>query len=170
MTMNEAYNCYLDIPYPTVTTQGRNTAYAALLSNDLAGQVSEMTAVTQYIFQHVISVNEKISKVMQCISIVEMRHYEFLSELIRDFGGNPKIAVQNGCSQVFWNAQYVDYCCDPKIFLKNNITAETAAITNYTRRIGQICDNSARAVLERIILDEEHHRKIFYELLAEICG
>lgn len=167
--MNEAYNCYLDIPYPTVTTEGRNTAYAAILTNDLAGQVSEMTAVSQYVYQHIISVNQKIAKAMECIARVEMRHYEFISELIRDFGGNPKVAVQNGCSLIFWNAQYVDYCSDPKIFLKNNIAAETAAISNYTKRIGQMSDNSACAVLERIILDEENHRRIFYELLADLC-
>lgn len=167
--MNDAYNWYLDIPYPTVMTECRNTAYAALLTNDLASQVSEMTAVTQYLYQSVMCSNPRISKAMECIARVEMRHLEYISELIRDFGGNPKVAVQNGCSLIFWNAQYVDYCNDPKIFIKNNIAAETAAITNYTKRIGQICDKSACAVLERIILDEENHRRIFYDLLADLC-
>lgn len=167
--MKEAFNYYLDIPYPTVTTEGRNAAYAAILTNDLAGQISEMTAVTQYLYQSVMSANQKISKAMECIARVEMRHLEYISELIRDFGGTPKVAVQNGCSLIFWNAQYVDYCSDPRIFLKNNIAAETGAITNYTKRIGQICDNLACAVLERIILDEENHRRIFYELLADLC-
>lgn len=164
--MNERFNCNLDIPYPEVRTEGKNTAYAAILTEDLAGQVSETTAIMQYIYQHVICRNEKISTAMSCIANVEMRHYEIISELIFDFGGNPKIAAQNGCSLRFWNGQMVDYATDPKCFLKNNIVAETAAIAGYTKNISQICDSYVRAILERIILDEQHHIRIFNELFS----
>nr|MBQ8253435.1 rubrerythrin family protein [Lachnospiraceae bacterium] len=37
------------LPYPETRVQEKNTAYADLLSNDYAGSVSEMSAITQYI-------------------------------------------------------------------------------------------------------------------------
>lgn len=164
--MNECFNCRLDTPYPEVRTQGRNTAYAAILTESLAGQASETTAILQYVFQHVICRNERISKAMACIANVEMHHYEMISELIFDLGGNPRVAAQNGCSLRYWNGQMVDYATDPKCFLKSNILAENAAIAGYNCSINQICDSYVREVLERIILDEQHHISIFNELLA----
>lgn len=168
--MYEVPNCRLDIPYPEVRTEGKNASYAALLSNDFAGQVSEMSAVSQYIYQHLVTPDEKISETVECISIVEMRHFEMIGKLIYQLGGNPLIASQNNCTVRFWTAQYINYCADARCYLKINIENEEKAIANYLKRIKQINDTYIRAVLERIILDEEYHIKIFSQLLNEICS
>lgn len=168
MPMSKSFDCRLDVPYPEVAVEGRNISYAALLTNDLAGQVSEMTAVTQYVYQHMITMNERISETLMCISIVEMKHLEMIGEMIFDLGGNPEYAVRTGRGSYFWNARYVDYDQDPKRYLKINIAGEQAAIANYRKRIEQINDQYVRAVLERIILDEKYHIDIFGDLLAEL--
>lgn len=166
--MSMSYDCQLDIPYPEVMVEGRNSSYAAMLSYDLAGQVSELSAVTQYVYQHMITSNESVSEAVRCISMVEMHHYEMIGRLIYELGGNPKLAVNNGCGNYFWNAQYVDYTPYPRRFLKINIEAEQKAIDNYRKNIEQINDKYVRAILDRIIMDEKHHIDIFNGLLEEL--
>ena len=168
--MNETFNCRLDVAYPEVRTESRNTGYAALLTNDIAGKVSELSAITQYLYQHIVVKNEKIASALECISQVEMMHYEMISTLIYDFGGTPKLAVISGCSARYWSGQYPDYSCDPKSFLATNISNEQSAIAAYSARITQINDSYVKAVLERIIMDEEHHIEIFRQLLGEISA
>lgn len=166
--MNEhMFNCELPVPYPSVQTEGKNLYYASLLTNDYAGVVSEMSAVTGYMYQHFITSNAKIADTLKCISVVEMRHLGFIGELITAFGGNPRIAVQSGCKSTYWNAQYISYETNPKCYLKENIANERVAIANYNIRMNQICDRFVQALLERIILDEENHIKLFSALLDE---
>ena len=166
--MNEHMSvCELAIPYPPLQIDGKNLYYASLLTNDYAGVVSEMSAVTGYVFQHLITANQKISDTIRCISHVEMRHLGFIGELINLLGGKPRFAVQLGCKSAFWNAQYISYETNPKYFLKENIANEKAAIENYYIRITQINDQSVQSVLSRIILDEENHIRLFNALLEE---
>ncbi|MEA4894546.1 MAG: ferritin family protein [Oscillospiraceae bacterium] len=160
-------SCELSIPYPPVRTDGKNLYFASLLTNDYAGTVSEMSAVTAYSFQHLVTYNQKISETVRCISIVEMRHFEMIGRLITQFGGNPRVAVQSGCKCAFWSAQYVSYESNPKLYLKDNITNEKAAIASYYNRINQISDRTAQELLKRIILDEENHIRLFNELIEE---
>jgi bacterioferritin len=159
--------CELNIPYPPAKTGGKNLFYASLLTNDYAGTVSEMSAVSKYVFQHIVTANKKIADTLSCISIVEMRHLEYLGELIHNFGGNPRIAIQSGCNTAFWNAQYISYDTDPRSYLRENIANERAAIASYNTRINQINDIYVRKLLERIILDEENHIRLFHALLEE---
>jgi Mn-containing catalase len=162
--------CELNIPYPQAVTKGKNLYYASLLTNDYAGTVSEMSAVTKYVFQHMVTPNKKISDTVRCISIVEMKHLEIIGEIIHNFGGNPRFAVQYGCNAAFWSAQYVSYGTDPRSYLRENIAEERAAIASYGARINQINDIYVQKMLERIILDEENHIRIFTDLLEEFSG
>lgn len=166
--MNETMrSCELRLPYPPAETQGKNLYYASLLTNDFAGIVSEMSAVTAYVFQHLATPNKKIADVLECISIVEMRHLGFIATLINAFGGKPRFAVQSGAKCCFWSAQSISYETNPRCYLKENIANERAAIANYKTRIKQISDSKVQALLSRIIQDEEHHIGLFTALLEE---
>jgi len=160
-------SCELTIPYPTVQTNGKNLYYASLLTNDYAGIVSEMSAVSVYIFQNIVTTNQRIADTLKCISLVEMRHFGYIGKLIEAFGGNPRLAVQSGCKCIFWNSQYLSYETNSKCYLKENIACEKAAIANYKTRITQISDKNVQVLLERIIMDEENHIRLFEALLEE---
>lgn len=160
-------SCRLDIPYPPVRTEGKNLRAAEILSVDLAGQVSEMSAITSYIFQHMIIDDRELSNALECISMVEMHHYELVGELIVCFGGCPRLAVQGGGNQRYWTGRFVSCQTEPASFLRVNIQNERAAINNYTAQIAQINDTGMQRVLERIILDEQHHIEIFSRFLEE---
>ena len=166
--MNEhLISCELQLPYPPVRTDGNNLYYASLLTNDYAGVVSEMSASLVYMFQYFVTSNEKISDTLKRIAQVEMRHLALIGELIDAYGGNPRYAVQSGSKCNFWNAQYIGYETNPKLFIKENIVNEKAAISNYNIRMNQISDRHVHELLERIILDEENHVKVFSTLLEE---
>ena len=166
--IEQTFSCYLSKPYPQVKTESKNMYYASLLTSDFAGTISEMSAVSQYTYQQIISSTPKISDTLSCISKVEMHHMEILGELISALGGNPRIAVQSGCNCIFWSAQYISYETNPKVFLKENITAELSAIANYKARINQISDPYIQDILARIIMDEEYHIELFRALLEEL--
>ncbi len=157
------FNCELNIAYPPVKTEGRNLRYAAILSQDFAGVVSEMTAITQYLYQHLIisSSNKELASALECIAVVEMHHLEMIGELITDLGGDPQFRVMGGKNRAYWSGRYPLYLQNPRRFLMENIKAEQQAIRTYRVNISQIDDMFVKKVLERIILDEENHIKIF---------
>ena len=59
---------------------------------------------------------------------------------------------------------------EPACELLKKIAAEKAAIAAYTNLIDRICDDDIRQILERIIKDEEHHIKLFTELLEGLSS
>ena len=88
---------------------------------------------------------------------------ELLGEAIVALGGYPIIG-----GRTYWNGSYVNYTLDTKKFLRQNILAEENAILNYERTILNLSQDSLKQLLERIILDEELHIKLFKELLQTI--
>lgn len=50
------------------------------------------------------------------------------------------------------------------------ISGEKKAIANYKRQASWINDPNIVASLNRIILDEEYHIKLFQELYDDICS
>ena len=163
-------NCKLNIPYPEAKTDEKNLCYANLLLNDYAGKNSEMTAVTQYTYQDIISTEmyPEVADALECIAIVEMHHYDLIATVIREFGGDPQLRVINNGQPRYWDAKYVNYNKNPRRFLRENIIAEKAAIESYKKRIRQINDPNVQKLLERIIIDEEHHIEIFQSLLDDL--
>lgn len=161
----EHSRCTLDIPYPEIETSGRNITYANLLLNNYAGPVGELTAITQYFYQYFIVKyrHGEFARSLECISIVEMRHMEMLGELVVQLGGNPLLRTCSGNRSVFWRGNNISPNQNICGFLMGNIEAERQAIDQYRLRISQICDTKVQRVLERIILDEEHHIRIFEE-------
>ena len=63
--------------------------------DDMAGMVSELSAITQYLYHHQM-LHERypdVADLLKCISIVEMTHMELLGETILQLGGKPKFGV-----------------------------------------------------------------------------
>lgn len=166
--MSEYYlKCDNNSPYPPIKVEKMNLSYAQLLLEDYAGVNSEMTAITKYVYQSFICRNKAIAKALERISMDEMHHLDILGTLIDKLGGDPKYCDPNSISHDFWTAQYVAYEKNPCCFLKKNIAAEQAAIRNYHKKISMIEDQCVSEILERIIIDEQCHVKVFTQLLRD---
>ncbi|MFR3911355.1 MAG: hypothetical protein ACLTYB_09345, partial [Clostridium paraputrificum] len=60
-----------------------------------------------------------------------------------------------------------DYGNTLKEYLDYDIQAEVVAIRDYNKALNEISDPNIVKIIERIILDEELHLKIFKELYAK---
>lgn len=123
------------------------------LNEDLA---LEHAAIIQYL-GHVFRFREgQVPREIEEISRDEMRHFKWLFEKIVDLGGKPTLdraPVLRGE--------------DPREMLENDVLAEDLAIEGYKQHIEEIDDPNIVALLERILLDEEHHRDEFVEMAEE---
>ena len=152
-----------ELPYPKVEV-AKNLAQAKLLMPDYAGPQGELTAVLTYCFQNYVSPNyPDVAKAMMGIAKTEMHHHRLLGDAIFKLGGYPVMGART-----YWNGSMANYTLDPKKYLLQNITAEETAILNYERTILNLDDECVKMLIERIILDEEIHVKIFKELLKEL--
>lgn len=162
--------CALPAPYPEPQVLRPNPYYAMLLLEDYAGTISEMTAINQY-FYHYLTLHQyhDLAELQECVSIIEMYHMELLGETIRLLGVPPEYRTLTNNKPVYWNASYVYYgfsICDK---LSADIAAEKSAIQQYRLHQNLIDDPYIKALLERIILDEQHHLNLFYQAAAKYC-
>ena len=158
-------SCFrVNLPYPEVCIDKKNKCYAALLLDNYASCVSEYTAIAQYVYAHLVTCNECIQDVFLGIAQVEMCHLALLGDVIVDLGVRPKFV--SGCGET-WCSSFVPYGCSTEERLKLAINSEYQAILQYQKHIVKIKNCSIEALLERIILDEKLHVKIFKELLCE---
>lgn len=158
----------LPVPYPEPQVAAPNGFYAQLLLEDYAGMVSELTAVNQYLYHHYYFEKE-LSVMVECIAIVEMKHLELLAKTILLLGEAPAYRTLSNNFPTYWNASYVYYGNDLCDRLAADIAAEQEAICNYRRHQELIVDPNIKELLERIIMDEEHHLKLFKQAASRHC-
>lgn len=159
-----------DLPYPPLQVREQNRGYADLLGVDYCGAVSELSAIAQYIN------NENRLSCSKCpaartilgLAMAEMMHLQKLGELIVLLGGNIDFAArQRDGRQRLWTPEYLTIPEHTVKMLRADIEAEQAAINQYEQHIRRINDDCVRAVLKRIIRDEEYHIMILDALLQE---
>lgn len=160
-----------ELPYPPIQVRQKNRNYADLLSVDYCGAVSELSAITQYINNENRLSCEKCSlaKTILGIAVAEMMHLQKLGELICLLGGEVDfVARQPGKGQKMWTPAYLVTPKNVQEMLRADIESEKAAINQYKLHMRAIGDNNVRAVLARIIKDEEYHIMLLLALGEEL--
>jgi bacterioferritin len=157
-------------PFPKGKILGKNPYYARLLMDDYAGDRSELTACTQYMYQSSILEEAGIRhhQVLQSIGIREMLHLRHLARAIRQLGGDPIYAGGRSTRGRFWNSGYVNYAKEPYWMVEDDARGEREAIAQYREHMRLIDDPAVRALLARIIEDEEVHVRLLEDLLREM--
>ena len=152
------------IPYPEIPELENDLCLAGMIYDSYAGNISELTAVTQYVYQHIdVSNCEVLSKILLKISIQEMEHLDILGEILYALGMKPVYICSKGR---FWNASNVIYEVDSiEKMLLNNIEAENKSIRAYRDIINYTNNKELKKIFERIIMDEQTHIEIFTLLL-----
>jgi bacterioferritin len=183
----ESLPCKSDAPMPEVKVEEKNEKYAQLLYSALANpEISEMSAISQYIYHHHTISNKTVSNALLCISMVEMMHLDTLAEVINLLGSKPFYYNTN---KHFWNAGALGYGDSIDSFnddeyrkqdlgsekenmrlkLEKDIMDEANAINSYIFLHNQIKDKHIRRIIEKIIEDEKFHIKIFEALITKYC-
>lgn len=153
------------LPYPPVRVEGHNAAYGKAMLSNLGGYDSEMSAVSLYFYDHLVTRKyQEVSLAFHKISVVEMHHMEIFGQLAFLLGEDPRLWEEKNERLIYWSPTYNEYSFDLKTTLLYAIHAEKAAIRKYKSQMQVIKDPYIVANLERIILDEEQHVTIFMEL------
>ena len=160
--------CLVPLPYPQIAVKEPNLRYAKMLSVPYAGAGGELSTILQYVYGHLVCEKQKpalIADVFSYIAEVEMRHLNMLGGLICELGGAPKF--QSADARGGFQAAGIEYAVSPDRLLSSAAAGERRAVALYRKIIGNVEDDGVRAVLNRIVQDEEHHISIFTELASE---
>lgn len=160
-----------DAPYPPAVPECRNPAYARVILDNIGGCNSEMSAISLYVFNRLITeYNPDIAAVFHKVSMVEMHHLEIFGKLALELGEEPRMWTQHGCKKIYWSPSCNQYPKDLPALMHNVIDNEKAAISKYQHQISYIRDENITEILRRIILDERRHVEIFEKIYGEYCS
>lgn len=164
-------------PYPTAKANAANERYGRMIRNSFTGRESALTAMMTYLYQSMRfgECAEDLRETLWAISVCKMYHMRLLGELLISLGGDPKFfycSPPNAASGSWWAAQpnIVTYSKNLGDALKAGISAEKAVIEEHNNIINYVDDEGLRALLKRIVLDEEYHLKIVTELHKRFCS
>lgn len=165
------------LPYPSPVACEKNEHYAKLIRSSFCGNDSELTAVMTY-FYHSLrfsECSEELAQELIGISRCEMIHLSLLGRLLRSLGGDPKFFCclpPNANPGGWWSANpaVVPYSRDLGEAILNDIKLEEGAIEEYQSAAAYIDDENIRALIKRIILDEEGHLLLFKAMYQRYCS
>ena len=157
--------------YPPVKVCGTNAMYASAMLTNMAGCTSELSAVTLYVYNSLVTKPAwaKASACFHGISIVEMHHLDIFGQLAMLLGANPCYCSRQGRRMAYWNAGCNRYTQNLPMLIQNAIKGENQAIDQYYCQTQWIKDPYIVEMLKRIIMDEERHIAIFHQLYDELC-
>lgn len=162
---------HIDAPYPKIEKMIPNPTYGKMILDNVGGMNSEMSAISSYIYNHVIAsnINDYLQTIFLQISITEMRHLDIFSELAFKLGMDPRLWSCSDEYNEYWSPSYLNYPNQLDALLENAIINEKRAIEKYTYQASVINDPKIVAILQRIILDEELHVQILESVYAQFC-
>ena len=161
--------------YPQITVNHLPSKILIMIKRLYASTKGELTAVTQYIYEHyIIWSNPKLnnlSETMEKISIQEMKHCEILAKILVKCGIDPKYCVYidgnpNLCD--YWKASNVSYEKTLVKMFENNVLLEKRTIEDYNEVINTTDNENLRQILSRIVEDEKAHIKYFNTVLDKL--
>lgn len=134
-----------------------NSAVIDMLNADITGEIEAILTYLRHNF--VIEVCE-ISRLMEEISLDEMRHLEWLSEKVVELGGIPTIEH----ATLHLEGENLSQ------MLKRDVGLEEMAIKQYEEHIDAITDPGIKRLLRKIMNEEIEHKEEFEEKLHEISS
>lgn len=166
--MNKDFNPIINIPYPEIKVQKKDINLAYQILESYAGRVSEFSAIGQYSFQGIyLNEYKELSKILEKIAMVEMKHLEILGNLIEALGLIPYYVTYKDKKPIPWNSDYVNFTINYRDMLVDDIKIENMAINDYNKILQNTNDSNVIEIIRRIIMDEERHIEIFSKLLLQ---
>lgn len=161
----------IDKPYPSQETVKPNTQDLQMIYKNYAGILSELTAVTQYFYNHLYAKtndNEDIGRILLQIAIAEMTHLNIFGELVINLGGDAKMMYPKNTNLVWWNGSIINYQKTTPKILESAIKLEKQTIECYTHQAKIAKQEIVSEILLRVVEDERLHLEVFEKLLLGI--
>ncbi len=173
MSLNQdhrGYDIIVDLPYPPIQCEARQREYAHAMLSNIGSAVSEMSTISSYFYNSVV-LNHEYGDFAECfhkISIIEMHHLHIFASLSFQMGADPRLWSLKNRRPQYWTPAYNNYSREVKEIIENAIRGEEGAIQKYTKQAKIIRDANVIENLERILLDEQRHVKVLYEMLEKV--
>lgn len=165
-------NLYADpAPYPQACAAAKQPLYARAMLANIGGCASEMSAVALYFYGSTLLHHGQWARVGEClhgVSVVEMRHLGLFAQAALSLGADPRLWSATPGGMRYWSPQCIPYPRDAARLLRAAIEAEEKTVARYRRQARVIQDSAIVALLQRVILDEELHIRLFEKLLGEV--
>jgi len=171
--MEEYQTETLSLAYPDLDGICEDAASLKIVSPAYAGEEGELTAILQYIYQHILFDGmgcKDYAEKLRRIAIVEMKHLEILGELILKLGACPVYSYLPPYPINYYTARSVAYSKTPQKMILDDIAAEQCAIDCYGKMLSRLKNEQVAAVIQRIRMDEEEHLAIFKAIFQEMNG
>ena len=153
-------------PYPPINCSIKNSMYARIMLDNMAGNRSEMSAISLYTYNQLITDEHKeIADIFHKISIVEMHHLRIFGTLAKQLGADPRLWTSRHNRAVYWSPGFNQYPKELPHLIQHSLQEERFAVEKYTKQLNVIKDETIINNLKRIILDEELHVKILENCL-----
>lgn len=165
------YDCRAQDPYPEVRAQGRNPRYAEAILSNVGGSNSEMTAVSLYFYDHLVTAGvPEVAQAFHAISEVEMHHLEIFGTLALQLGADPRLWSAQQGRRVWWTPEYNHYARKLGPIIQDAVRSERACIRKYESQLRWIRDENVVANLRRILQDEHLHLDMLSCLYTAYVG
>ncbi|MEE0251991.1 MAG: ferritin family protein [Acutalibacteraceae bacterium] len=153
-------------PYPPINCGIKNSMYARIMLDNMAGNRSEMSAISLYTYNQLITdEHNEIAELFHKISIVEMRHLYIFGTLAKQLGADPRLWTSHHNRAVYWSPGFNQYPKALPQLIEHSLQEERFAVEKYTKQLNVIKDEAIIRNLKRIILDEELHVNILENYL-----
>lgn len=155
-------------PYPQIRVEEKHPAYIKEILSNLGGEDSEMSAVSLYVYNHLVTAEHpEMSAIFRQISMEEMRHLSIFGQIALQLGADPRLWQQKGRKHIYWSPSYHRYTRKPRQIISNALYSEYLAVDKYTKQAKMIQDASIVENLQRIIIDEQQHIAALKTLLQQ---
>ena len=164
-------DCALNEPYPDISGLTPDADTAELIMQDYSAAASEMTALSEYMYQHAALLKSypSTAEKLECIALVEMNHATLLARAIKQLGGDPRYLVVGGSDKRYWTGGDVNYGKLARDAIMRDIRDEKAAASQYRLHASAVTQPQLRALLIRIARDEDFHAQILAGLLSSLA-
>lgn len=141
--------------FPKLKKQNANSYYLGLVQNLYAGSEGELASFLQTTYQSgVLEGTEEVAEILKKIADQDKKHLSILSHVILMLGGDPKFF---NAQNKWFSTREIDYVQGVKQVVSYDIELKEKIIIDYKSTIQKISSPDIKAVLARILADENNH-------------
>lgn len=152
--------------FPKLKKQNANSYYLGLVQNLYAGSEGELASFLQTTYQSgVLEDTQQVAEILKKIAEQDKKHLSILSHVILMLGGDPKFF---NAQNKWFSTREIDYVQGVKQVVSFDIELKEKIIIDYKSTIQKISSPDIKAVLARILADENNHLQSLKNIYASL--
>lgn len=159
------------LPYPSVKKLTCDPIAARILTSAYATSCGELNSILQYVYQSFVfnhAGKEDVAELLKSVAMAEMMHLDMLGNALINLGAQPIYTFTPPAAFNFYSTKFVSYTGKFADMLEDDIIAEKHAVCSYKKMLCRLKNDGVKALVARLLEDEELHLKAFTDARAEL--